>query len=210
MLVFIDESGDAGFKFDRGSSLYFTVVAVIFQNAGQAASCERAIIELRREHRLPPSFEFHFTNCSEKLRLAFFSKIACEEFQYHAVVLNKRGLHGSLSRDPEEFYRWSVTAVCSNYGSSLRNAKVVIDQCGDRRFAHRLGTALKSDVNVVDGERRVRKVVMQDSRKNDLVQLADVICGAIRCKYGAEQPKSSYWDLVRRRELRVQTWPEKQ
>ena len=37
MLVYIDESGDAGFKVDQGSSPVFVAAMVIFGDAGDAA-----------------------------------------------------------------------------------------------------------------------------------------------------------------------------
>lgn len=207
MLVFIDESGDAGFKFDRGSSPYFTVVAIMFRDSLAASACERAIAELRREQRLSAGYEFHFTHCSDRLRLSFFKKVATEEFQYHAFVLNKKRLYGSLFSDPETFYHWTVTTVCSNCGSALSDAKVVIDKCGDRRFARRLESTLKCNINHPDKERRVRKVIMQDSSENELIQLADMVCGAVRVRYGAEDQRAEFCELIRRRQLRVQTWP---
>ncbi|MBI2934194.1 MAG: DUF3800 domain-containing protein, partial [Chloroflexi bacterium] len=32
MLVFVDESGDLGFKFERGSTQFFTIALVVFEN----------------------------------------------------------------------------------------------------------------------------------------------------------------------------------
>ncbi len=33
MLVFIDDSGDPGFKFEKGSSKYFVIALVIFKES---------------------------------------------------------------------------------------------------------------------------------------------------------------------------------
>ena len=209
MLVFIDESGDSGFQFDRGSSLYFTVVAVVFPDNFSADACERGIAELRRELRLSSNYEFHFTHCSKKIRQAFFQKVSTEQFKYYAFVLNKRRLFGEVFNDPEQFYRWTVSTVCSNCKSILHDAKITIDKCGDRKFAQRLEASLKSKINDDSQERRVRKVGMQDSCKNDLVQLADMICGAVRYQYGTDCPDSIYCNLIERRKARVQCWPQK-
>ena len=39
MLVFVDESGDAGMKLGAGSSDYFVVTAVLFEDHDEAARC---------------------------------------------------------------------------------------------------------------------------------------------------------------------------
>ena len=60
MLVFVDESGDPGFKFASGSSIFFIVAAAIFPYSFSADACDRSIEELRRTLRLP--FPMSFTS----------------------------------------------------------------------------------------------------------------------------------------------------
>ena len=40
MLVFIDESGDSGLKIEQGSSRYFTVSLVMFEDNDDALACD--------------------------------------------------------------------------------------------------------------------------------------------------------------------------
>lgn len=49
MKIFIDESGDSGFKFDKGSSKFFTIAMVIFNDHDEATACEDRINLLKRE-----------------------------------------------------------------------------------------------------------------------------------------------------------------
>lgn len=49
MLVFIDESGDPGLKIEKGSSRYFTVSLVVFEDKEEALACDQRIGLLRRE-----------------------------------------------------------------------------------------------------------------------------------------------------------------
>ena len=48
-LVFIDESGDAGFKIEKGSSSHFVVVLVIFNDELVAEETALTIKKLKRE-----------------------------------------------------------------------------------------------------------------------------------------------------------------
>jgi hypothetical protein len=72
MLVFIDESGDAGMKYDSGSSSkYFTVTLVVFEDNDDAFRAEKRICLLKHELGLPEYFEFHFSKLSRNYRKEF-------------------------------------------------------------------------------------------------------------------------------------------
>jgi hypothetical protein len=137
MLVCIDESGDSGFKFSGGSSEYFKCAAVIFKDIFSSNACDRAIEQIRRELKLRSSFEFHFAECSDRVRTAFFQAVAKEPFVYHGFVLNKRRLYGHTFKDKHGFYDFTVGLICENARGLLRDAKVIIDECGDRTFKQR-------------------------------------------------------------------------
>jgi spore maturation protein SpmB len=62
LLVLIDESGDAGFKLARGSSPYFVVAMVIFDDFKEAEGAS-AIIETARA-TLRIKTEFKFNKCA--------------------------------------------------------------------------------------------------------------------------------------------------
>jgi len=71
MLVFIDDSGDAGFKLDKGSSSFFVISAVIFDDELEAEKTAIAIKELRRELGFSDQTEFKFNGCRKEVRLKF-------------------------------------------------------------------------------------------------------------------------------------------
>ena len=48
MLAFVDESGDSGRKILNGSSLYFVVAVVTFEDHDDALACDHRIGLLRR------------------------------------------------------------------------------------------------------------------------------------------------------------------
>src|SRR4051812_45621154 len=89
MLVFIDESGDSGLKMHKGSSEFFTIVLVIFEEKDEAKACDQRIELLKRELGWAADSEFHFKNNSSKIREAFLKSIAKYNFFYYGFVLNK-------------------------------------------------------------------------------------------------------------------------
>ena len=207
MLAFIDESGDAGMKLGSGSSPYFCILAAIFKDDFSADACDRAIDELHRKLGKPSRYEFHFSHCSTSMRQSFLRCVAQEQFSYHAFVLDKARLFAPRFKNAKELYEFAVSIVCENASEILKDAKVVIDKNGNREFLQRLQSTLKSRLNGTD-QKIVRKVIMQDSKSNNLVQLADMACGAVAHSITAGDHK--FRDLIRKSaEQRVQCWPKK-
>ncbi len=60
MLIFIDESGDAGFKFNSGSTNYFVISAVIFSDNLEAVRTVVAIKDLKCRLGFSRTTEFKF------------------------------------------------------------------------------------------------------------------------------------------------------
>jgi hypothetical protein len=76
MLVFVDESGDVGIKVDAGSSRYFMVPLLVFEDHDEALAADERISRLKRDLGLPSYFEFHFTKVKASFRRAFLKAIA--------------------------------------------------------------------------------------------------------------------------------------
>src|ERR1044072_1023977 len=89
---FIDASGDSVLKLNAGSSKYFTLALVAFQNHDEALAADDRISLLRKEQGLPDNFEFHFHKVSLAYRRIFLEAIAPYDFFYFAVVINKANI----------------------------------------------------------------------------------------------------------------------
>ena len=92
-LVFIDDSGDAGFKFERGSSKIFVIAAVIFDDPLEAEKVAVAIKEFRRSIGFPDTMEFKFNKSNKKVRLGFMNTINVFAFKVRTLVIDKTILH---------------------------------------------------------------------------------------------------------------------
>ncbi len=57
MLVFIDESGDPGFKVAKGSTPIFAVAMVLFDNARNAQATDQVIRQAMQQLRVRPEFK---------------------------------------------------------------------------------------------------------------------------------------------------------
>ena len=211
MLVFIDESGDSGLKIESGSSRYFTVSLVIFEENDDALACDQRISLLRKELGWEPNDEFHFKKNADKIRRAFLQAVAPYNFFYYGIVINKdpQKLTGDGFKDKSSFYKYACSLVFENAKEKIENATIVIDKSGNFEFRSQLAKYLRRKMNERD-KRLIKDVKMQRSGGNNLLQLADYVAGVINRsvqknkKYAAEYKK-----FIALKEIYVQIWPKK-
>lgn len=100
MLVFVDESGDAGFKVAKGSSSLFVAAMVIFHD-NAVRSLLRCI-----------DAGIQFNKCRNEVRDAFFATLGKHDCVVRALAVRKALIWSErLRTDDESFYRLFV--VCA-------------------------------------------------------------------------------------------------
>jgi len=136
MLVFIDDSGDPGFKLDKGSTKYFIIAMVIFDDDLEAEKTAVAIKEFRRELKWPDYREFRFYKLSRDIRLKFLEKVKQFDFRIRSLVVNKAIIRSDeLRNNKDKFYAYFIKEVLKHSGGKILDAKIKIDGSGDRVFS---------------------------------------------------------------------------
>ena len=177
MLAFVDESGDPGRDVVNGSSLFFVVAVVTFQDHEDANACDQRITLLRRELALDPRYEFHFSENTKKIRRRFLEAVTPYHFFYHAFALNKdpQKLYGPGFEHKESLYKFTARLTFENAKPYLSDAIVIVDQSGDRKFRDELATYLRARIRDQGGRHLIKKLKVQRSSGNNLLQLADYV-----------------------------------
>jgi hypothetical protein len=209
MLVFIDESGDPGLKLDSGSSEHFTVTMVVFEDNDEAQAADDRITRLRSELWFRPDSEFKFNKLSRAHRERFLRELISYDFFYLSIVINKARLNGPGFKFKESFYKYACSLVFENAKPYLTDATVVIDGSGSKEFKRQLATYLRKRVNEEKSNcRHIKKIKLQDSTSNNLLQLADMVCGAVAKSYKKDAPDGGvYRKIISAREISVRFWP---
>ena len=208
MLVFVDESGDSGMRGKPTSSDFFVVVAVLFENTDEADRCDQRISLLREELGWHPNSEFKFSKLSATLRKKFLRAISPYDFSYFTFVMDKRKLTAEGFTYKSSFYKFPVRMLFQNAKAYLSSATVIIDRCGEREFRNQLRTYLKKHINDPTSEKSIHKVKMQESHRNNLLQLADMVCGAVsRSLKRTKSDRIVYKAIIEQKETHYQRWP---
>lgn len=209
MLSLIDESGDSGFKIGKGSSKYFTIALVIFEDDEEAIACDSRIELLKRELGWKANSEFHFKSNSDKIREAFFKAVLPYNFFYYGFVLDKYStkLYKDVFKNKDSFYKYTCGLVFENAKNKLIDSTVIIDENGNLDFKRQLAKYLMSKINT-NHQKSIKKVKMQKSSSNNLLQLADYVAGAINRSLTEKRKRKHYRNYISLKEISVQIWPE--
>jgi len=209
MLAFIDESGDAGLKVGQGSSPYFSVALVIFEEHEEAINCDRRIELLKAEIGKGRDFEFHFSKNSSRIRTQFLRAVSPYNFFYLVFGLNKSSSHlyGQGFQNKESLYKWTCGTLFENAKPYLNNAIIVIDKSGGTTFRSELGKYLKRRTEDHSEGCYTKKVRMQDSKMNNLLQLAEYVAGVINRKIQGKRDWMDFYRFLSMKEIEVRSWP---
>lgn len=212
MLVFVDEAGDTGRRINQGSSKFFVISLVLFEDHEEALACDQRISLLRRELKLPERFEFHFAHNSKRIRLKFLEAIRPYQFVYFCIVIDKNSkkLQGPEFDSKEAFYKYACQMLFVSASPYLDNAIVVLDKSGNTEFRRRLAKYLRKKMNT-GGKKIIKKIKQQKSHSNNLLQLADYVSGIINRKVQNKKDKKDWkelYEFVSSREMWMKIWPK--
>lgn len=210
LLVFFDESGDTGMKFDRGSSDHFVVTGVFFRDRDEATRCDSIISDLRTSlGRTRNRGEFHFAKLDDAIRTAFFQAVSPCDFMYSAFVLNKRKVTGPGFQDKASCYKYPTRLLVENLVPHLSGATIVLDKCGNRDFCRQLRQYLQQHGNAAGGSGSIKKIKQANSHSNNLIQLADMVCGAVARRFASNRKEPDrYRQMIMHNELQIRVWPD--
>jgi hypothetical protein len=188
MLVFIDESGDPGFKLSKGSSDVFVAAMVAFRSQEVASETQATIEALARRLGLKSEFKFHKSR--PPVRDAFFGAVHPHDFLVRAIVVEKERIYSQrLRTNKESFYKFFVKSMLKFDNGLLEGAKVVIDGNGDREFRQELAAYLRRGC----GRGAIKDVRFKESERDRLVQLADMCAGAIARSFKPDRDDKDRW-----------------
>lgn len=195
MLVFLDDSGDPGFKVEKGSSPVFAIALVIFKDELEAEKVAVAIKELRRKLGHSDVFEFKFNKTPKEEILRFLETVNKFDWKYRAIVMRKEVIRSEeLRGSKESFYNYTIKMVLKHSAGAIRNAKLRLDGRGSREFRRSLLSYLRKNLP----DQMLDNLRFRNSKSDVLIQMADIVAGSVHRKYQPRKDKDVYLAKIKK------------
>lgn len=195
MHVFIDDSGDGGFKVGHGSTSHLVMSACVFREPKQLEELKRITELCKARHRFDREVKFNKTK--DAFKEDYFAAIGRLQFVIRAVCIEKNGIYsGHLRSNPSAFKSHAIRQLLTHTAGTVHRAKVVVDGQDTKAFgipdrAYLLRMANKDNIETL------RDVEFADSKLNVGLQLADMTAGAINAARRTHKPADQrYLDML--------------
>jgi len=170
MFVFIDESGDVGFKFKAGSSKFFVLSLIIFETSDLVDKADFVIQQQKNKDKIKP--EYKLSKTKDVFKENFFNCIKELSFKIVSLIVEKEKLQNNeLKTKSKKFYNYFLRKVIEQ--SPLVNASIKIDESSNAELQQQIKSYVKKN-----NYEKIKKFKFEDSKTNNLIQLADMIAGA--------------------------------
>ncbi len=181
MFVYLDESGDTGFKFNHGSSRYFVITLLLVEDP---LPLHAAIDELRGSLGFAAGNEFKWVSSSESVRWAFLHMLRRQDFNARVLVVDKSLMTTQHTRNKETFYNFLVQMVLRHDSGAIREATLILDESvKSKKSKQQLTTYLRRELNAGRAGNKIKDVHYHRSHTDNIIQAADMLSGAIYTRY---------------------------
>ncbi|MFE4078534.1 DUF3800 domain-containing protein [Paenarthrobacter sp. YIM B13468] len=209
MHIFIDDSGDGGFKFESGSSSHLVMAACVFKDPSEILRLKQCMESCAQHNGLKT--EFKYAKTKERVKDCFFNCTADIRYNIRAIVMDKSQIYsGHLRNNPAALKSFAIRQLLSHGFGTIHGAKVVIDGQDTKAFGITDHAYLMAMANRASPG-TIAKVEWADSKQNVGIQLADMVAGAIQrgerthkkadpkhlrlIRPRSYQPNGSYWNF---------------
>ena len=196
-----DEAGDVSLNFEKGASRYYVPAFIGTQSPD---SLRDTLSDLRQMLGLHASHEFKFHKMtSSDIRRHVFSVLAQQDFEVWALFVDKITL-------PKIFHTSESIAIYTHFISELltiipaklqQDATLILDEFGSTPD---LRTELRRTMIKRHIPRLFKRVMVRKSHRESLIQVADLVAGAIMRR--DTQNDSEAFDMISRRIKRVELY----
>lgn len=170
--LYIDETGDTGFKFDKNSSTHFVVGMV----SGDRGRIETAARDVRRNLRWRDDQEFKFSDSGDAAKSLYLESMNRTRFGAYIMTFDKRRLRQVPERD---FYGYLVGLALQDVIEILNENCLVLDESFLGKNKKRtFRTELRARLTRPGAGKVLRALSYRGSGSDEMLQLADMVVGA--------------------------------
>ena len=165
-LVFIDDSGDPGFKKGMSSST-FVLAAALFIKPEVATKKKKKISDYRKSLGWKDEHEFKFRTAPKNVKLEFLKMINHYDFGIYAVYIRKDN-YPNISRiaDNAKLYNWTTTELLKLM--PLDKAIVKMDGKYTKQYKLRVKSYVRKELNT-PVQKKIERFGTSDSKRDNLI-----------------------------------------
>jgi len=206
MIIYLDESGDLGWKFDLpyrrgGSSRYITIASLVVSKSKKHLP-KRLVKGLYKKFKWSPSIEKKWSEMTIEERVWFTKKANelhikyPEDVKYLSITVKKENVELHIRSDPNKLYNYMIGLSLLNEMKGHEQVEFIPDprsikvESGDSLHDY-LQIKLWFDKNAIT----ILTTNPSDSSKNLNVQFSDMLSGAVQGYF--EDKKLQPWTEIR-------------
>lgn len=175
MIISIDDAGDLGFKFDKGSSRYFVIASIIFDDDLDAEEAGLKIKRLRRDLNWDKLHEFKFRKLAAPYKLRFFDAVKNINYKAVIAIIDKKTINDTLLKNnPSRLYNKIILETLKASPVKLSKAHIYIDGEAGKDYRRSVKAFFRQNLP----KNAIKQVTYIDSVKDNLIQLADMVAGS--------------------------------
>lgn len=112
MFIYLDESGDLGFR--RGSSSFFIICFITMSNR-TSLKLKREIKRVKQKYKIPKETEIKGNKSNHYLRIDILKAIASLPIEVYSIAVNKQRIEKHLRNDTNILYNYMVNLIMVPY-----------------------------------------------------------------------------------------------
>jgi hypothetical protein len=181
--VFIDDSGDPGLRNSNTEKLI--VAAVIVVDEERKTLLKKAVDLFRANLGWNEKHEFKFSATEKEIITNLLNFIRNFEFSAYAVVVDKSKIKtANLPKDEAPLYYIVLKELLAKVAQN--GQKIIIDGKTSKKYSQKVRAYLRQSLRAKNITGCDIKFV--DSRNDSLVQVADIVAGAVARSYQMGKP----------------------
>ncbi len=203
----VDEVGQTGFKFGRGSTEFFAMSVVL---TDEPQVIRDHLARLREGLRLPSATEFKFHSTPHASRLTLLQTARTWPLTARCLYVDKRWLPPEFGRMSSwDFYAYFLAQLLERLPvGELGNTTLVLDEFGPPKLTLRaIREALRRLGLWGSQVRLIKRIGFRRSESEGIIQVADMMSGAIY--RWLTESDSTYYGLIQDKTLVWQYHPMK-
>lgn len=203
--IYIDESGDLGFNFNKkGTSEYFTISLVLFNSKQHKDIAARSIkktikrkLNRKKAKRIKEEIKGNSTSISIKKYL--FDEIKKQDgmFEIYSITFNKFRVTLNLQNNKHRLYNWIVKKLIDQISikDNCQIVEIILDKCKNEKQIRDCNKYLIAELSQnIDLSVKIN-VSHRDSKIDTPLQIADIAANGLQRKH--EQTDKSVHEIIK-------------